>query len=122
MSPRSTEFFQTAHRRLEGARRLVDVDSGGAVRAAYYAMLYAARAALSERDAYAKTHGGTWHLFRETFVLGDKFDGALAAAAQKTQPDRERADYEAWPASKTEASETVELAERFIAAVEAMLA
>jgi hypothetical protein len=61
-------------------------------------------------------------MFRETFVLRDEFDGALAAAAQKTQPDRERADYEAWPASDADARATVELAERFVAAVEAMFA
>jgi uncharacterized protein (UPF0332 family) len=35
---------------------------------AYYAMLYAARAALSEEDLNARTDGGTWQLFRETFV------------------------------------------------------
>ena len=122
MSPRSTEFLDAAHRRLAGARRIMDVDPGGAVSAAYYAMLYAARAALSERDLYAKTHGGTWHLFRETFVLEDQFDGALAAAAQKTQPDRERADYEAWAATDADAKAIVELAARFIVAVEAMFA
>ncbi|MBW8060794.1 MAG: HEPN domain-containing protein, partial [Solirubrobacterales bacterium] len=31
----------------------------GAVSIAYYAMLYAARAALSEDDEHARTHGGT---------------------------------------------------------------
>lgn len=47
---------------------------GGAVSAAYYAMLNAARAALSEEDSYAKTHSGTWTLFRETFVATERFD------------------------------------------------
>jgi uncharacterized protein (UPF0332 family) len=53
-----------ARDRAEIARMLVA--SGrleGAVSAAYYAMLYAARAALSERDEYARTHRGAWHLF-----------------------------------------------------------
>lgn len=34
-----------------------------AVSAAYYAMLYAARAALSEHEEYARRHGGTWSIF-----------------------------------------------------------
>jgi uncharacterized protein (UPF0332 family) len=54
------------------------------VSAAYYAMLYAARAALSEQDRYAKTHSGTWTLFRETFVRDGRFDPALARAADQT--------------------------------------
>jgi hypothetical protein len=58
----------------------------------------------------------------ETFVLADQFDGELAAAAQKTQPDRERADDEAWPASEAVASATIELADRCIAAVETRFA
>lgn len=122
MSPRSTEFLQAAHQRLAAARVSLGPHPASAISLAYYAMLYAARAALSERDAYAKTHGGTWHLFRTTFVLRDEFDGELAAAAQKTQPDRERADYEAWPATEAEGKAAVDLAERFIAAVEAMFA
>src|SRR3954451_16725309 len=40
-----------------------------AVSTAYYAMLYAARAALSERDRHARSHAGTWGLFREEFAL-----------------------------------------------------
>jgi uncharacterized protein (UPF0332 family) len=120
MSPRSTEFLDAAHRRLAMARRGLGVDPASVVSLAYYAMLYAARAGLSERDLYAKTHGGTWYLFRDTFVLTDQFDGALAAAVQKTQPDRERADYEAWAATDADAEAIVELAARFIAAVEAM--
>lgn len=38
------------------------------VSAAYYGMLYAARAALSERGEFAKTHSGTWTLFSQIFV------------------------------------------------------
>jgi hypothetical protein len=58
-------------------------------------MLYAARAALSEEERNARTHGGTWQLFRETFVDTGRFEGELAAAAQATQPLREGADYDA---------------------------
>jgi integrase len=35
--------------------------------------LFAARAALSERDQDAKTHRGTWSLFHQEFVAGGTF-------------------------------------------------
>jgi uncharacterized protein (UPF0332 family) len=90
----------------------------GAVSAAYYAMLYAARAALSEEDRNARTHGGTWLLFRETFVDVGRFDADLAAAARETQPLREGADYDARRISADEAERVCTLAERFVSAVD----
>jgi uncharacterized protein (UPF0332 family) len=89
---------------------------------AYYAMLYAARAALSEEDRNARTHGGTWLLFRETFVDSGRFDGDLAAAAQATKPLREGADYDARRISADEAERVCELAERFLGAIDDLVA
>jgi hypothetical protein len=43
-------------------------DSGVRASTAYYAMLYAARAALREERRVARKHGGTWQLMRELFV------------------------------------------------------
>jgi hypothetical protein len=51
-------------------------------------MLYAARAALSERDRLARSHAGTWALFREEFVLTGEFEADLAQAAQCAQARR----------------------------------
>jgi uncharacterized protein (UPF0332 family) len=66
MSPRSEEFIDQARDRAALAREaLASGHLAGAVSAAYYAMLYAARAALSESDEHARTHRGAWHLFRE---------------------------------------------------------
>lgn len=121
MSPRSEEMAAAARRRLRAARDAVTSDPATTVSVAYYAMLYAARAALSERDLYAKTHQGTWHMFRQTFVEAGVFDAELAAAAHKTQPDREQADYEAWQPTTDQAMSVIELAERFLAAVDALL-
>jgi len=87
---------------------------------AYYAMLYAARAALSEEDLYAKTHSGTWLLFRETFVVNRRFDAELFESAQKTLPLRLGADYDAAHVSQEQADAVVELAERFLDSVEAL--
>jgi uncharacterized protein (UPF0332 family) len=89
---------------------------------AYYAMLYAARAALSEEDRNARTHGGTWQLFRETFVDTGQFESELAAAAQATQPLREGADYDARRISADEAERVCTLAERFLDATNDLVA
>lgn len=74
MSPRSAELLAAAREALRGAQGALDADAPArAASAAYYAMLYAARAALSEQDANAKTHRGTWQLFKESFVSGGQF-------------------------------------------------
>lgn len=92
-----------------------------AVSTAYYAMLYAARAALSERDEYARTHGGTWHLFHERYVTTGAFDQHLHAMAQDAQSTREKGDYEAITPDRGEAERIVAGAADYIAAVEHML-
>lgn len=111
-----------ARERLADARTLLDAGgTGGVVGLAYYAMLYAARAALSEEDRNAKTHSGTWNLFKETFVDTGRFTGALYDGARTTQPTREAADYDGLTVPRERAEEIVSLAERFVPAVEAML-
>jgi uncharacterized protein (UPF0332 family) len=122
VSPRSTEFMDQARDRAELAR--VAFASGhleGAVSAAYYAMLYAARAALSENDEYARTHGGTWHLFHDRYVASGAFDQHLHALAQGAQDTREKGDYEAITPDRGDAEAIVAGAADFIAAVERML-
>jgi uncharacterized protein (UPF0332 family) len=114
--------MQAARRRLAAADAAVEYDPATALSAAYYAMLYSARAALSERDTSAKTHRGTWHEFRIAFVETGRIDGGLAAEVQRLQPEREQADYDAWAAPAEEARRAIELAGRFLAAVEALFA
>ena len=111
-----------ARERLRAARAATQAGSPtSAASLAYNAMLYAARAALSERDRYAKMHAGTWNLFAESFVDEGHFDREAFAAARKLQTTRERADYDAVAVSAEEAETSVALAERFVADVEAML-
>jgi uncharacterized protein (UPF0332 family) len=121
VSPRSAEFLDAAVRRLAAARSTIDQDPAAAVSAAYYAMLYSARAALSERDIYAKTHAGTWHELRQVFVEPGLLDAGLVAEAQRVQRERERADYDAWPASEDEAQRVIELAQRLVDAVQSVI-
>jgi uncharacterized protein (UPF0332 family) len=85
-------------------------------------MLYAARGALSERGTYAKTHAGTWHELRESFVNPGLLDGELVSEAQRLQSKRERADYDAWLASDQDARQAIALADTFLAAVRSALA
>lgn len=122
MSPRSAEFMAAARERLATARDDLAQDHlAGAVSAAYYPMLYAARAALSERDLHAKSHSGTWGLFGKELVTGGDFDPGLARQARKAQTIRELGDYEAKPPSREDAEELVGTADRFVEAVATML-
>jgi uncharacterized protein (UPF0332 family) len=92
-----------------------------AVSVAYYAMLNAARAALSEDDAHSRTHRGTWHLFHDRYVTTGAFDEGLHALATSAQRTRERGDYEAITPDPAEASKVVEGASNFVDAIERML-
>lgn len=111
-----------ANRRLTAADHSLDAgDSEAAVSSAYYAMLYAAHAALSERDLHAKTHGGTWSLFSQTFVASGSLDPDLGRLGPNAQHAREQADYEAEDFSAGEARAILGDAERFVSGVRAML-
>jgi uncharacterized protein (UPF0332 family) len=119
VSPRSAELLARARDGVASARTLVEAGHAAtAVSTAYYAMLYAARAALSERDLDARSHSGTWGLFREEFVVTGEFSEELAQAAQRAQARREASDDAAESFEMAEAAALVATAERFIAAVE----
>jgi uncharacterized protein (UPF0332 family) len=110
-----------ADERLRLARTAIDAGfASGAISAAYYAMLYAARAALSEEDRYAKTHKGTWDLFEQTFVAVGRFDALRLREARQIQRDREGVDYDARAVSTEEAEAILARAERFVANIAAL--
>lgn len=112
-----------ARERVVAARELFDANHlEPAVSVAYYAMLNAARAALSEYDEYARGHGGTWHLFHQRFVATGAFDEDLHALAGSAQEARQQGDYEAITPDPGAAKGYVEGAAEFIAAIEAMTA
>jgi uncharacterized protein (UPF0332 family) len=122
VSPRSEEFIEQAHDRLAAAgEALAAGHRGVAVSVAYYSMLYAARATLSEDDENARTHRGMWNLFRIKYVTTDAFDAALFTLAQHAQVAREGGDYQAVTPSEEEAERYVTGAADFLAAVEGML-
>jgi uncharacterized protein (UPF0332 family) len=80
-------------------------------------MLYAARAALSEEDRHAKTHGGTSSLFAEVFVKTGRFEVTLYREARDTEEDRLLGDYEAASFNADRAERALDVASRFIDAV-----
>ena len=123
MSPRSQEFYDRARERLDGARRIFDQGEYAiAVGAAYYAMLYGARAALSERDLHAKTHRGTWNLLRQTLVAEGSFPRELVTEAERLAELREAADYDALAVGEDQAKYAVDSAQRFLSALDELLA
>jgi uncharacterized protein (UPF0332 family) len=122
VSPRSQEFYDRARERLEGARRSVDQgDYAIAVGAAYCAMLYGARAALSERDLYAKTQHGTWILMRQTLGTEESFPLELVKEAERLAELREAADYDALVVEEDQAKRAVDSAQRFLSALDELL-
>lgn len=122
MSPRSEEFLASARERVRAAQAAL---AGGfpsvAVSAAYYAALYAARAALSEEDRNAKTHKGAWSLFGEVFVSTGRSDPALFDSVRRIQELREAADYDALDIPEDRARVIVADAERFVESVVSQL-
>ena len=122
MSPRSEEYLEQARDRLADAQKILNVAHPAVVvSTAYYAMLNAANAALSERGEHAKTHSGTWTLFSKVFVAPGDFDQELSALARQAKEVREKGDYEAAPPDAKEATTYVEGATDFLAAIEALL-
>ncbi len=123
MSPRSEEYLEQARDRLGDAQKILTIAHPAVVvSAAYYAMLNAARAALSERGEHAKTHGGTWTLFSRIFVATGEFDQELSALARQAKEVREKGDYEAAPPDAAEVVKYVDGAAAFLAAIEEMIA
>jgi uncharacterized protein (UPF0332 family) len=84
-------------------------------------MLYAARAALSERDLHAKSHRGTWSLFNEHLVRNGPVDQGIAAKARNAERLRYEADYDAADVDRDTAESVLADAERFVKAVIAAL-
>lgn len=122
MSPRSKEFMEQARERIAAARDLIETDHAVAsISSSYYAMLYAARAALSERDQHAKTHSGTWAAFSRELVATAELPRELARLAADAQRLREGGDYDAASHDLATARELAEAAERFVDAVEGVL-
>lgn len=122
MSPRSAELIRQAHERLATLTKLSPrEDANATVSLAYYAMLYAARAVLSERGRHARTHRGTWQLVREELLASGELDRELIEWAQRAQELREGGDYGARDIDAEDAEKVLDVARRFVAAIDGLL-
>jgi uncharacterized protein (UPF0332 family) len=120
--PRSQELIRGANEALRASEVLLSNNlPGRAVSDAYYAMLYAARAALSEINRHARTQTGTWGLFYESFVATGAFDRDLFSSAHATQEQREDIDYGAAEISQEEGERVLRVARDFVDAVRPIL-
>jgi uncharacterized protein (UPF0332 family) len=120
-------YSQKAERTLSAARLLLGSgDTEGTCNRAYYAMYYAAQAALlaagiaAPEDGY-KTHQGLIAAFGKHLVLGGQIDQTLGRSINKVQSLRQIADYVGDPPSLEDATWAVEHAERFVAAMRSRL-
>ncbi len=121
--PESEDLLKAAQESLDAARLLASRGfHPDAVSRAYYAIVYAARAALASRGVAAKTHGGTLQRFGELFVAPGLLPSDLTTSFGKAMAIRNRADYSTAVRPGKEDSEAVlKDAERFVEAVRGLL-
>lgn len=86
-----------------------------AISRAYYSMFYAAKALLSLKERYPRTHRGVLLQFGLEFVKSGIIEDYYAKAITTAQERRERADYDIYyNPSKEEAEAIIEDARKFI--------
>jgi uncharacterized protein (UPF0332 family) len=119
----SLVYSQKAERTLSAAALLLDSgDTEGACNRAYYAMYYAAQAALlaagiAEPENGYKSHQGLIGAFGKHLVLSGQIDQSLGRSINKVQRLRQLADYVGDPPSLEDATLAVAEAKTFVAAI-----
>lgn len=107
---------------VRSARLLLDAgDTNGAINRAYYAMFDAARAALNKVDPRllkTKKHSTLIRRFGKHVVEDRGFDRSLGRAFSQTEDVRVATDYEEERADEATARKAVEVADKFVSAVE----
>lgn len=122
VSERTEEYLRDARGALAVANAALEIgEQNRAISEAYYATFLMARAALSEEDRFARTHDGTWHLHHDLLVKTGRFPADLHTRAREAETRRYYVDYRSGRYSLDEGRETVELAERFLAATVELL-
>ncbi len=109
-------LMKRAYEKLEVAKNLLNDDYySDAVSRAYYAMFFAARALLSEKNIFPKTHKGVISQFSLNFVKEGDFDKNIFKIFTRAQEVREEADYGLFPEiNDTEAEKIIDKAENFV--------
>lgn len=109
-------LMERAYEKSEVAKSLFETGFySDAVSRAYYAMFYAARALLSEKSIYPKTHRGVISQFGLKFVKEGEFEKEIFDLFARAQEDREEADYGLLSEiEEEEAKKIIEGAEKFL--------
>lgn len=117
----AADWLTRAQRSLGSARLLLETDPDAACSRAYYAMFYAARAALlcagQAEAAMSKTHSGMIAAFGEHLVKSGKIGTAHGRAFAQVERERLTADYTGDGVAPDAAALALTRAEAFVAAV-----
>lgn len=109
-------WLELAENKLDNARRIFEIGLyDDAVSRAYYAMFYAAKAALLSEGVDLRKHSSAVSKFRELFVVTGRVDAEYLRYLGRAQSARERSDYAPFsPLSREGAEEILRIASAFI--------
>lgn len=116
-------WLELADNKLNHARQIFDIGLfNDSVSRAYYAMFYAAKAALLSKGLDLRRHSASIAKFRELFVITGQVDIEYLHYLGQAQSARERSDYAPFaPISREGAGEILDAAKTFIAKVREIL-
>lgn len=123
MTEEMQSLMQRAERYLESAQLLLNADDyESCISRVYYAMFYAAEAALLTKNVSYSSHRGVISGFGEHFIKTEIFPRELGREFNKAYEKRQLSDYEyRCVISVDEAKEMIEKGTAFIAHVEEYL-
>lgn len=109
-------WLQVAEVKLDHARQIFDIGLyDDTISRAYYAMFYAAKAALLNEGLDLRKHSATVAKFRELFVITGRVEADYLRYLGRAQSARERSDYAPFiPANREDALEILTTTETFI--------
>ncbi len=116
-------WLKLAEDKLDHARQIFDIGLfNDSVSRAYYAMFYAAKAALLSKGLDLRRHSASIAKFRELFVATGQVEAEYLHFLGQAQSARERSDYAPFaPVSRAGAEEILHAAQSFIAKVKEIL-
>lgn len=118
-----TTWLELAESKLDHARRIFEISLyDDAVSRAYYAMFYAAKAALLSEGVDLRRHSSAVTKFRELFVVTGRVDAEYLRYLGRAQSARERSDYAPFaPFSKEGTEDIINTASAFIGKIKELL-
>lgn len=116
-------WLELAENKLDHARRIFEIGLyDDAVSRAYYAMFYAAKAALLAEGIDLRRHSSAVTKFRELFVITGRVDTEYLRYLGRAQSARERSDYAPFvPLSREGTEEILNTAGEFIVKIKEIL-